>query len=489
MLNNDIKIQEYTEKRKGLIGQISKHKYSNINITTKDNNANEIFHKKISPKLKFSEDFYYNLAMKYKKDIENHEFFKILQKMPKGSLLHHHMTDCIDIEWISKEIMKEENLKNIFIRKFRNKYDILIFTKKPIVQEPNPDIPFKNIIEQYLKNNKDKTIYDYFHSKLSILPEELEKAKSNSQAWEVFMPKYFFCYYLLLNKKFYSQHIRNTFTQCIEDKEYRLESRLSPGDIRDDNFELINIDEEMDIYKKEVEYVNKSLDLKTKFTFGIICTTMKYKSTDETLKNGIKDLIQLQKKYPDLICGIDAFENKDYIRNYHDLGPILMTNDSPDLPWIVHAGETINEYNYNTLDSVLINAKRIGHGVNLFKIGDLYESIKNKGIVLEINPISNQILRLVRDLRIHPCIGLHNKGVKICINNDDPTIFNSKGVCYDFFVASAGMEFDLLDFKCFGINSIDGAQISEELRQNYKFNFLKDWEEFLDIFIKNYGEN
>ena len=84
--------------------------------------------------------------------------------------------------------------------------------------------------------------------------------------------------------------------QCIEDKEYRLESRLSPGDIRDDNFELINIDEEMDIYKKEVEYVNKSLDLKTKFTFGIICTTMKYKSTDETLKNGIKDLIQLQKK-------------------------------------------------------------------------------------------------------------------------------------------------------------------------------------------------
>ena len=303
------------------------------------------------------------------------------------------------------------------------------------------------------------------------------------------MPKYFFCYYLLLNKKFYSQHIRNTFTQCIEDKEYRLESRLSPGDIRDDNFELINIDEEMDIYKKEVEYVNKSLDLKTKFTFGIICTTMKYKSTDETLKNGIKDLIQLQKKYPDLICGIDAFENKDYIRNYHDLGPILMTNDSPDLPWIVHAGETINEYNYNTLDSVLINAKRIGHALNLFKIGDLYESIKNKGIVLEINPISNQILRLVRDLRIHPCIGLHNKGVKICINNDDPTIFNSKGVCYDFFVASAGMEFDLLDFKCFGINSIDGAQINEELRNNYKFNFLKEWNEFLDIFIKNYGEN
>ena len=36
--------------------------------------------------------------MRYKKEIENHELFKIIQKMPKGSLLHHHMRDCIDID-------------------------------------------------------------------------------------------------------------------------------------------------------------------------------------------------------------------------------------------------------------------------------------------------------------------------------------------------------------------------------------------------------
>ena len=50
--------------------------------------------------------------MKYKKDIEKHEFFKDLENMPKGCLLHHHMSDCIDIHWISEEVMKKENLKH-----------------------------------------------------------------------------------------------------------------------------------------------------------------------------------------------------------------------------------------------------------------------------------------------------------------------------------------------------------------------------------------
>ena len=48
------------------------------------------------------------------------------------------------------------------------------------------------------------------------------------------------------------------------------------------------------------------------------------------------------------------------------------------------------------------------------------------------------------------------------------------------------MEFDLIDFKCFGLNSIDGAQISNELRNEYKSNFLNSWNQFLDYFINKY---
>ena len=164
----------------------------------------------------------------------------------------------------------------------------------------------------------------------------------------------------------------------------------------------------------------------------------------------------------------------------------MLNNNDPGLPWILHCGETIKGKNYNLIDGVLNKAKRLGHVVNLFKLGNLWEYVKNNNIILEINPISNQTLRLVRDLRIHPCIGYHNNGIKICINCDDPTIENTKGVCYDFFVSFVIMEFDLIDFKCFCLNSIEGAQISNELKNEYKLLFQKDWNIFLDYFIKKY---
>ena len=48
------------------------------------------------------------------------------------------------------------------------------------------------------------------------------------------------------------------------------------------------------------------------------------------------------------------------------------------------------------------------------------------------------------------------------------------------------MKFDLLDFKYFGIYNIDGDQISEELKKEYKIEYLDYWNEFIDYFIKKY---
>ena len=111
--NKEDLILELSNKREQLMKEIQYQKYKAIenDIYEKDIKANELFHSKVEPTFKFNEDFYYDLAMKYKTDIEKHEFFKDLQEMPKGCLLHHHMSDCIDIEWISNEVMKENIFK------------------------------------------------------------------------------------------------------------------------------------------------------------------------------------------------------------------------------------------------------------------------------------------------------------------------------------------------------------------------------------------
>ena len=487
MSNESNKLEETKEKREALIKEIMSQKYDYIEITEKDKKANALYYSKVKPSFQFQDDFYFNLAMKYKSEIESNIFFKDLQQMPKGCLLHHHFVDCINIKWIADTVMKEGNLENIYMRRFRDKYDILIYTVKPNLTKENPDQPFKEIIDQYLIENKDKTPYDYFFKKLTINYDEIENVKNNSEAWEVFMPKYFFCQFLIFYKEFYKEHVRNTFMQCVEDKQYRIESRITPGCIRDENYEFIGIDEEMKIYQDELKYINL-LKLETKFTFGIIFEIIRNKK-DEFITEKINLSMELKKKYPEIICAVDFSGDEDHFRSLEELTPVMLKNTDPNLPFILHCGESLKAQNYNLIDGLLLNTKRFGHCINLFKLGKLYETIKNKKIVLEINPISNQTLRQVRDLRLHPCIGYHNQGIKICINNDDPTLYNTKGVAYDFFVSAAVMEFDLLDFKCFGLNSIDGAQINDELNKEYKNKFLKSWNEFLDYFINKYESN
>jgi hypothetical protein len=244
------------------------------------------------------------------------------------------MNNSIDVQWISDEVMKENNLKHIYMRKFRI-YDILVYTTKP----NEDDILFKNIIEQYLNENKNKTIYDYFHSKLSIFPEEIENVKNNSEAWTVFSAKMFFCYYLILYKEFYKQHIRNAFLQCIKDKQYRLESRITIGEVLDENFMPISYDEEFSIYKDELDNINNNLNLnlETKFTFGVIIQMIRNKD-DDFLKKSIEDSIALKKKYPDLICGLDLSGNEDKFRNFQELTPVMLNNNDPGLPWILYCG-------------------------------------------------------------------------------------------------------------------------------------------------------
>ena len=79
-----------------------------------------------------------------------------------------------------------------------------------------------------------------------------------------------------------------------------------------------------------------------------------------------------------------------------------------------------------------MKSKRFGHGINLYKYIGLIDKLKEKKICMEINPISNQTLRVVKDLRMHPAIGYLNYVIYISINNDDLTLYNTKGVNYDF---------------------------------------------------------
>lgn len=74
--------------------------------------------------------------------------------------------------------------------------------------------------------------------------------------------------------------------------------------------------------------------------------------------------------------------------------------------------------------------------------------IKEQNICIECNPVSNQVLRYISDIRLHPIKTIHNFGVKIIISPDDPGIFNLKGVTDDFYFLAIGIEFGINMFYC-----------------------------------------
>ena len=93
--------------------------------------------------------------MKYKKEIESHNFFSFVKKMPKACLIHLHIEDSINVEWISKIV--NENKEKIYLRDFSkdiiNRYPYrLIYTEKPREDDRN----INEILNEYLKENQDK---------------------------------------------------------------------------------------------------------------------------------------------------------------------------------------------------------------------------------------------------------------------------------------------------------------------------------------------
>ena len=70
-------------------------------------------------------------------------------------------------------------------------------------------------------------------------------------------------------------------------------------------------------------------------------------------------------------------------------------------------------------------AERIGHGVSAVHDPDLVTYLADNRITLEMCPTSNIRTRAVPSLAEHPMPALLAAGVPVCLNTDDPGMFNT----------------------------------------------------------------
>ena len=94
----------------------------------------------------------------------------------------------------------------------------------------------------------------------------------------------------------------------------------------------------------------------------------------------------------------------------------------------------------------------------------LRQRIRACGVTLEVCPLSNQVLKLIHDLRNHPLSLFVAEGLPVTINPDDPALWGATGVTFDWVQAllSTGNSTGLGELKSFALNSLLHSSASDQ---------------------------
>jgi len=188
---------------------------------------------------------------------------------------------------------------------------------------------------------------------------------------------------------------------------------------------------------------------------------------------------------PDLIIGYDLVDEEDKEHtNLFFINEILEARHKAELrtitlPLYLHSGESNRTENENVLDAILLDARRIGHGIALFKHPLLLQIAKERGIAIEVCPISNQVLGFVADLRNHPAVLYVNSGLPVVICPDDPGIWKCT-FSYDFYAAFMAWGLDLKCLKQLAMNSLIYSAMDPEEKERALEYWQKKWAEFIN---------
>ena len=129
----------------------------------------------------------------------------------------------------------------------------------------------------------------------------------------------------------------------------------------------------------------------------------------------------------------------------------------------IHAGELSGAFSVrDALDHV--RPARISHGVRAIEDADLVKRLADEGVVLEVCPGSNVALGVFPDFASHPLRALHEAGVRVTLNSDDPPFFHTS-LAREYEIASAVMGFSDEEILGMTRTAIEAAFVDEATRQ------------------------
>jgi len=425
--------------------------------------------------------FYNQSFQDIKPFIDSTLLFKVFKSMPKGGLLHSHSGGITNIKWLIAKA-KEMQECYVYVKTDNEQYLFGQLGMFKTASVPPGFVSLKDKIEA--EPNFESVLED-----LLILKKE--SLTSDVDYWQEFEKRFMRIDALISYRPFFKSYYKKAFLDLLEDNVKHLEIRYIFGALYDFEKEDYTNDSIIDDLSEVLVDIQK---IEPGFSLSLIYTSFKFLSIKD-IDNHLIEAFRLKKKYPELIRGFDLVAEEDrghsigyYQNNWKTLDSLSAVFDI-DLPLYFHAGESNSISNKNLYDAVLLDTKRIGHGLNLVFYPELIDAVIKKDILIELSPISNQVLGYIPDLRTHPGRMLLKNGVQCAISSDDPSVFGYQGISYDFWLVFVAWELDLKALKKLVFNAVNYASLNAESKQKALQTLDKDWKHFVastnDLFEKN----
>ncbi|OAL65910.1 adenosine deaminase [Trichophyton rubrum] len=389
-----------------------------------------------------------------KRKLESTHLWRIAKRMPKGTLLHCHLGAMVEVDWLFERILAVEGMH----------------------------VCSSEALDTEAARVRAVVLFKY------ITPKP---GSSHVSIWS-------------------SEYQPDTYVPAAEAADAFPSTGRQGFDVPDTgfNYRVAVMGEEIEAFKKTEEGKN--------FWGGRLIWTVLRVLDADSIVTSMKDCLEAKQAYPHLVAGFDLVGQEDLGQTLAALMPQILwfrqqcISQNLNIPFFFHAGECLGDgdsTDRNLYDAILLNTRRIGHAFSLFKHPHLIDIVKERRIMVESCPISNEVLRLTATALAHPLPALLARGVSASLSNDDPALLGqgTSGMSHDFWQAVQAWEnLGLAGLGSLAENSVRYAAFEDEddeqwvggIDKGYEGGGVKaermklwrqEWEAFCQWIIDEYG--
>lgn len=418
---------------------------------------------------------------KAKRFIDQSPVFSLIQKMPKGAALHVHDFAMVDVDWLVKNVTYRENCYVCFTDE--QTVQFIFSSGQPASRPRCSSWTLLRSLREKIKNSTE--LDNSFIRNLTLFTEDPDRDyPSQDSVWKRFEQAFMVAYGLVTYAPVFKDYLYEGLRQFYEDNIMFVEIRaLLPA-----TYELDGRLHDKDWSMRACQEVVGRFTARYPDFLGarVIFTVHRGINATEAVK-AVEEAMALQRNFPNIMAGFDFVGQEDLGRPlwYFKDALSLPEDRGVNLPYFFHAGETDSQgtdVDQNLMDALLFNTTRIGHGFALARHPVVKEMSRKMGVPIEICPISNQVLKLVSDLRDHPATVLMAEGHPLVISSDDPALFRATGLSHDFyeaFMGFGGMSFNLGTLKELVINSLRYSSLPSQRKKEAIEVLLVKWDKFV----------